>query len=158
MSVTVDTNLAISFIGMAIAIVALVLDLTKAKKSDAVALEKRLNDLENNKFTDEDRRCLIELNSRFNVIWGVFEKDLPKFLRQETTPELDALIDKIEEVGIRGLSKEEYDQLDCYLTDEYEKTLKDETESQQDRGFRLALYRAVAKYSYNNGIMVPCPA
>jgi hypothetical protein len=141
---------------MAIAIVALVLDLTKAKKSDAVALEKRLTDLENNKFTDEDRRCLIELNSRFNVIWGVFEKDLPKFLRQETTPELDKLIDKIEQVGIRGLTKAQYDQLDRYLTEEYEKTLRDETESLQDRGFRLALYRAVAKYAYNHGIMPNC--
>jgi hypothetical protein len=154
LSLVIDSSLLLSIIGLGVSATAFLINLTKTSKTDSIELEKRLTTLESDKFTDTDRKCLYDILSRFNVLWGVFEKDLPRFLKQETTPALDALIEKLLQVGIRGLDKEEYLMLDKYMAEEYEKALADE--SLQGRGFRLALFRAVSKFNRSKSTVNSC--
>jgi hypothetical protein len=154
LSLVIETSTVIAVIGLCLSAAAFLINTTKASKGEAVKLENRLTKLEADQFTDQDRKCLYDIHSRFSILWRVFENDLPRFLKQEKTPQLDAILDRVEKVGLRGLTDSEYVLLEQYITSEYEKTLLDETV--QDRGFRLAIYRAVAKFSRNHDAFNSC--
>ncbi len=55
-------------------------------------LMSRLTVLETNQLSQEDRRCLYDLDTKMSTIWKFFERDLPAALHSPHTEELDALL------------------------------------------------------------------
>lgn len=145
-----EINLLLSAIGTLTAISSAIYVLFRTSKMDTKdtekrfsALTERLGKLELSQMTPKERLCLQDISLKMNLFWSIIEKDFPKLLKQETTPELDVLLDKITN---GPLTTEEHSRLVHLLDVEYNKATAIEDSG---RAMALALYKATLTYKPN---------
>lgn len=140
----ITIELVLSVIGLAVALGSLYF----ARKDRAVGevgkLENRLATLEANRFTQEDRDCLNELELKMSLFWGIVEKEFPRLLIQQNTPQLDSLLVKASMNGVGSLTDNEYNELVARLDQEYVSALDDEDPG---RGIVISFFRAILKFN-----------
>lgn len=143
------TASVVPVISATIAASSLLLSYQRASKSDldsirkeAVALEHRLTVVEQNQFTDHDRRCLQEVDLKMGLLWNTVKEDFPSLLKQMTTTRFDLLLDKAH-VGVQLMAPAEVDELLNLLDHDIQEAKETE---HPNRAVIAAFYRAVIKY------------
>ena len=102
----------------------------------------RLTVLETNQLSQEDRRCLYDLDTKMTTIWKFFERDLPAALHGPHTPELDALLDKAKD-GIGQMKVDDVKKLYNLIEQECEGETK---ETNSIRVMTLSMYRSFLQH------------
>jgi len=121
-------------------------------KKDAVDMEHRLTDIENNKFTQADRKCLQEMDVKMGLLWEAIKEDFPGLLKRFNTPRYDELLNKAHK-SIKALSTDDANNLIRLLKAEVELAKRTENTKQIERATIASLYSAVVKYESQKGAL-----
>lgn len=142
-----SAEVILSGVGLLLAAISLLISYNRASKDSVVKHEHRLTKIESSLFTEADRKCLQQLDTKMDFILpfyqkftGIIESDFPKVFKHHHTQAFDLLIDKITQSGIQSLSEEETKTLDSMLGQEINDALKNEDAG---RGAMLLLYRGL---------------
>jgi hypothetical protein len=79
-------------------------------KNDAIELEHRLTILEQNQFTNDDRRCLMDTSIKVNMFYQAAKQEAPDLLKHAHTPRYDELLSKAQ-VNLSSLTNDEAEEL-----------------------------------------------
>jgi hypothetical protein len=140
-------DMALGIIGLTVAVASFGYSAQKVSKEDAKELEHRLTILEQNQFTNEDRKCLQTVAVKMDMFYETAKREAPDILKHEHTPRYDELLKKARDEGINALTSEEANELIgliCYDIDEMKKM--DENKVSPGKIFIAAVYSDIIKW------------
>ena len=145
----ITIELVLSIIGLCVALGSLYFSRKDRSIGEVGKLENRLTTLEANKFTQEDRDCLNELDLKMSLFWGIVETEFPRILIKVHTPHIDILLVKASKSGVSSLTDSEHNELVARLDQEYMEALDNEDPG---RGLAISFFRALLKFSKNKDV------
>jgi hypothetical protein len=152
---SVVESMALPIVGLGLSIVSFLFALQRASKTDlitmkneAIKLEHRLTVVEQNQFTNEDRRCLMDTSIKVNMFYQAAKREAPDLLKHMDTPRYDELLSKAKE-EIQSLTAQEATELIKLINDDIIKMKQNEDTMDAGKVFMAVLYSDMIRLEKN---------